>query len=151
MREVLCVTRMTVYVLFTIELCKNCLAIFRFRDERVWETIMTKNLLSRPDLAESREAFRLACQFSRAWNAILNAALQVHGDHGPFVSGAGREHFPDDLKTELRRLARTVSEQCDAAYKARPTRVRLSTIVLLGRAVAHRDGCGYYGPSSQRS
>ena len=109
---------------------------------------MTKTLLSRPDLAESCEAFGKACHFSRAWDAIFKAALEVYGDHGPFVSGAGREHFPAALKTGLRTLARTVSEQCEAAYKARPPRVRLSTIVILGRAVAHRDGCGYYGPSS---
>lgn len=104
------------------------------------------NVLDRPDLHSSRALYEAACLVSRGHNAVLSEALSTYGDHGPDVSGVGRDHFPEPIKAHLRALARTVGTLCDAAWEARPTRVRRDTIRALGRAVAARDGCGFYGP-----
>jgi len=104
------------------------------------------DLLRRADLASPRDSFGLACYFSRKHAALTERALKAHGAHGPQVSGIIREHFPAHIKTKLRALARLVSIHSDTAYSVRPARVRLSTMRELSRAVAARDGSGYYGP-----
>lgn len=105
-----------------------------------------ENLLSRPDLAHAAELFAAACFQARAWDSEFAVARMRYGAHGSDVSGCGRAHFPDHVKDRLRELARQVSTFSDLAYEARPSRVHTSTMRALSRAVAARDGSGFYGP-----
>lgn len=107
-----------------------------------------RDILSRHDLEQSAEYFRAACHQSRAWDNLLRVSIFRYGGHGPAISGIGRAHFPDDVKAELRDLARQVSAFSELAYSARPKRVRVATIRALGRAIAARDGSGFYGPQA---
>jgi len=106
------------------------------------------NVLTRPDLAQSRALFATACRLSRAHSALAGDALRTHGGHGPQISGCVREHFPEPVKDALRTLARAVGAASDAAWRARPPRVRHATMRALSRAVAARDGSGFYGPQA---
>lgn len=107
-----------------------------------------KSLLNRPDLARAAELFAASCYHSRAWDSEFAVARMIHGAHGPDVSGCGRAHFPDKVKDTLRDLARQVTEFSGLAYAARPARVRVATMRALSRAVATRDGSGFYGPQA---
>ena len=102
--------------------------------------------LYRVDLECARDHFSEACKLSREWNALHDDALSRYGDKGSHISGAGRDHFPNDVKDELRRLARLVTQYADAGHAARPKGVRRSTMNHLARLIATRDGGGFYGP-----
>ena len=104
------------------------------------------NILDRPDLQKAAELFADACRMSRTHALTASEALTDYGDHGPHVSGCVRSHFPVCTKDYLRSLARNVGILSDAAYAARPPWVRVSTMRKLARAVAKRDGSGFYGP-----
>lgn len=103
-------------------------------------------ILSRPDLQEAARWFELACIYSRVHSKAVADALRDFGDHGPQISGIMRDHFPDPVKETLRDLAHVVTECSDKAWAARPRGVRLATMRALARAVARRDGSGFYGP-----
>ena len=107
-------------------------------------------LLNSEEFAGPRYWFALACNSSRAWDRELAKALATYGDHGPAISGCGRDHFPEHVKNQLRLLARQVSEFSDEARKAKPLGVRWSTIRTLGQLVAMRYGTGFYGPQPLR-
>ncbi len=107
---------------------------------------MTRNLLTDPRLELPRDLFALACKFSREYDAMLRDALAAYGDHGPLVSGAGRDHFPESVKDVLRHKARAVAFNSDLAHSARPKGFHLATMRQLARDVALRDGSGRYGP-----
>ena len=66
--------------------------------------------IDNPKFADSQHYFEVAAAVSRAHRDKLNAALLEYGDHGPLVSGVGRDHFPEDVKEELRSLAREVHD-----------------------------------------
>lgn len=102
--------------------------------------------INRPDLALARDKFESACHCSRAYCAALAEYLAIYGDHGPDISGAGRDHFPAEAKDHLRRIARAVTTLSEEGYAARPKGIRHSTLVRLSREVATRDGTGFYGP-----
>lgn len=104
------------------------------------------NVLNRPDLAVARDYFADACSASRAHSRLTNEALETFGDHGSLISGIVREHFPISVKTDLRILARAITRASEQAYAARPKGVRMATMRALSRAVAKRDGSGFYGP-----
>lgn len=106
------------------------------------------NILDRPDLQRAADLLADACRISRDHCQAAADALAEYGDHGPTISGCVREHFPEYTKGHLRSLARNVSILSEAAFNARPPRVRLSTMRNLSRAVAARDGSGYYGPTA---
>jgi hypothetical protein len=72
-------------------------------------------------------------------------AFDKYGDHGSHVSGVVRDHFPPEIKNELRELASAIAKQLDAAYAARPKGVRKTTIRMIGSAVAKHVGYGSYG------
>lgn len=105
-----------------------------------------KALLTRPELAPARDYFVMACVYSRVHDRMAKIALDQYGDHGSLISGCVRDHFPDPVKDCLRYMAQRVTYYCAEADKARPRGVRHWTIVALGKAVARRDGVGYYGP-----
>lgn len=105
-----------------------------------------RNVLTRPDLQAAATAFALACTYSRAHDALAAALLEVHGSHGPQISGVVRSHFPEPDKQILRALCTGVNAASDAGYDLRPIGVRTATIWALSRAVAKRDGYGFYGP-----
>jgi hypothetical protein len=111
---------------------------------------MTRDLLTDPKFSIARDFFVQACQASRQWDSLLSAALAKYGDHGPQISGVGRDHFPDDVKAELRKAAGWVSLSSGIAWDARPKGVRNETMRKLARAVATRDGSGFYGPQPER-
>jgi hypothetical protein len=109
-------------------------------------TAKERALLARPDLADARELYADACRCSREHDSITARALRLYGDHGPQISGIVREHFPSGTRDVLRGLAQMVTLYSDEARAARPRRVRMATIYALARAVAARDGAGFYGP-----
>ena len=110
---------------------------------------MTNNeLLTRPDLQRAAELFADACRMSMDHTRAASDALAIYGAHGPDISGCVRDHFPDGTKDHLRALARNVSILSNAAFAARPARVRGLTMRALARAVAARDGSGFYGPQA---
>ena len=106
------------------------------------------NVLNRDDLAEARELFAAACEESRKHDEHARWALAEYGNHGPAISGCVRAHFPEVTKNTLRAYARNVSIYSDAAYAKRPKGVRLATMRRLSRAIAARDGSGFYGPQA---
>jgi hypothetical protein len=104
------------------------------------------DILSNPRYAIPAAHFEMACAASRAHNRLAAIALATYGDHGALISGCVRTHFPETIKDTLRTLARACSDHSDNGYAARPAGVHASTMVKLARAVATRDGSGYYGP-----
>ena len=72
--------------------------------------------------------------------------MAQYGSHGADISGACRDHFPDDAKDHLRRIARAVAYHSERGHAARPKGARASSLVRLARDVATRDGGGFYGP-----
>lgn len=109
---------------------------------------MARDLLTDPRLELPRDLFAVACKFSREHAEMLRDALAIYGDHGANISGVGRDHFPTDVKDALRHKARAVSFNSDLAYSARPKGFHLATMRQLARAVASRDGSGFYGPQA---
>ena len=107
-----------------------------------------ESLLARADLNRAAELFADACAQSREHDKAAAAALVAYGPHGPQISGIVREHFPTCTKDYLRSLARNVGILSNAAHAARPARVRIATMRALARAVALRDGSGFYGPQA---
>ena len=108
------------------------------------------DLLARPDLAEAARQFARVCEASREHSKAAAAALRMYGDHGPLISGCVRDHFPEEVKEHLRWLAKATADYSKLAHAARPPRVRTATMRELARAVATRDGAGYYGPQPAR-
>lgn len=106
------------------------------------------NMLDNPKFEEAALHFADACKYSRQHAHFAAAQLKVFGDQGPAISGCVRDHFPTDRKDTLRHLARLVAQSSDRAWKARPARVRASTMRKLSRLVAQRDGSGFYGPQA---
>jgi hypothetical protein len=104
------------------------------------------SLLDNPKFEEARDHFADACHYSRRHAEFAAAQLKVFGDHGAPISGCVRDHFPADRKETLRYLARIGAQASDRAWKAKPARVRSSTMRKLSRLVAQRDGSGFYGP-----
>lgn len=102
--------------------------------------------MKQPDLSIPAALFAMACAASREHDRLTRHAMTTYGDYGPLISGCVREHFPDPVREALRTLARTVGTYSDAAYAARPPRVRLATMRRLAQDIATRDGAGYYGP-----
>jgi hypothetical protein len=109
---------------------------------------MKRTVLNRSDLRLSEFCFSNACRVSREHSTLAAKALAKYGDHGAPISGCVRDHFPEHVKAELRLLAATVTSYSDAAWKHRPRRVRTATMRSLSRAVAARDGSGFYGPQA---
>lgn len=107
-------------------------------------------LIARPDLKRAAELFTDACAQSRQHSKTAADALQTYGDHGPLISGCVRDHFPMFTKDYLRSLARNVGILSNAAYESRPRGVRVATMRALARAIATRDGSGFYGPQPGR-
>jgi hypothetical protein len=109
---------------------------------------MSKHFKS-PAYAATVAHFLKACAFSRAHSNLAAYALETFGSQGPGISGCVRSHFPESIKTELRGLARAVSEESDKAREAAPKYSRADSIRTLGRYVATRYGSGFYGPQPE--
>lgn len=107
------------------------------------------SILDRSDLAASAELLAKACEASRDHSALTAKALATYGDHGPQISGVIRNHFPEEIKTELRKLAKEITYLSDLAFHyKKPKRVRFATMRKLSQAIAKRDGSGFYGPQA---
>lgn len=102
--------------------------------------------LSNPKFTDVVRHFANSCKASREHSQLASDSLSKFGDDGSLISGVVRDHFPKPVKDKLRDLARTVTRESDAAYAARPKRIRLTTIRQIGNLVARRDGSGFYGP-----
>lgn len=109
-----------------------------------------RDLLLDPKFEAAADRFARACAASREHAALAAAALAKHGEHGPAVSGCVRDHFPQDVKDELRFLAAQVSRWSRLAWDCRPPRIRSATMRRLAQQVATRDGAGFYGPQPIR-
>ncbi len=107
-----------------------------------------KQLLAREDLKDSRKLFEAACHYSRMYGEVSREYLIMYGDHGPDVSGCVRSHFPEQVKDHLRELSRRPGLYSQKAFDARPRGTRTATLKALGKAVARRDGSGFYGPQA---
>ena len=104
-----------------------------------------RDLLTDPRLIEARSHFADGARASRDWDSEFGAALKKWGEHGPLISGCGRDHFPEGVKFVLRSLARAVSSHNDMAMTKRPRGVRRETLHKLARLVVKHDGGGRYG------
>jgi len=111
---------------------------------------MNTKLLSRPEFATAIGHFIKAVQASAAHSKAVGAALKKYGSHGPEISVISRDHFPAAVKDKLRDLALAVTRESDAAWAARPPRVRTPTMRALASAVANKYGSGFYGPQPTR-
>ena len=107
-------------------------------------------LLLRDNLKPAAALFRKSVEASKKHSNKVADAFNKHGDHGPQISGVIRDHFPTDVKDDLRKLARDVSKFSDAAYAARPKGVRQNTMWKLSQAVADKYGHAFYGPQPTR-
>ena len=112
---------------------------------------MTDINLDNPKFHVAQTYFECACLASKTHSEIAAEALAAFGDHGAPISGCVRDHFPSDIKDDLRHWARETSRFSDLAYKHRPKRVRMATMRRLGTLVATRDGSGFYGPQPIRA
>ena len=101
--------------------------------------------LDNPKFADSQHYFEVACAASRKHRDVQNAAYAQYGNKGPYISAIGQDHFPEDVKEELRSLAREVSAMQQFAFDKKPPKVHFSTIVKLGHEVSHKFGKGFYG------
>ncbi len=108
-------------------------------------------MLNLPQYETAVACFVQACWWSRNYTDLFKAAIKEHGDIGPDISGAGRDHFPDLTKDMLRQSARNVRIYSDAGHAARPKYVRQRTMNHLASLVATRDGSGFYGPQPYRA
>jgi hypothetical protein len=72
--------------------------------ERSDYSILRHDLRNRVRLILSR-----AAECSRLHGTAAREYEAIYGDHGPLVSGVVREHFPEEVKDRLRRLARAAS------------------------------------------
>ena len=102
-------------------------------------------LEDRPALQAAARRFEAAAKASRDYDELAERCLQRYGDHGPFVSGCCREHFPEREKQKLRALARIVAAENAAGRRARPHGVHKTTMDKLARSIFRRDGSGWYG------
>lgn len=109
-----------------------------------------RNLLNDPKFDKATERFALACAASRKHSKLAKAALAKYGEHGAPTSGCVREHFPQDVKDDLRALAAECTRWSQLAWQAKPPRVHASTMRKLASQVATRDGSGFYGPQPIR-
>lgn len=82
---------------------------------------------------------------SRAHTALTEKACREYGDYGPQISGCMRDHFPQELKKRLVRLARAVTRHNQFGCDARPRFVRHSTMRELARSICRVNGTGFYG------
>lgn len=105
------------------------------------------SILSDPKFASVVAHYERACEASRLHRDMSKMAFDYYGNHGPQISGCVRDHFPEQIKNDLRNLARRVSDEMVKAKAARPKRTRLMTVARIGRLVATRDGVGFYGPA----
>jgi len=90
--------------------------------------------------------FTDACIASRTYDKLLRDALDTFGDHGLAVSGAGRDHFPKEVKQRLRNQADAVTAYCGLAWESRPFKYRDTTMRQLAQQCADKHGSGFYGP-----
>lgn len=102
--------------------------------------------LDDPRFSAAQSEFESACHCARSYDQQAAAYLAQYGAHGPDISGACRDHFPDDAKDHLRRLARAVTYHSERGHNARPKGARAASVARLAREVATRDGGGFYGP-----
>lgn len=107
-------------------------------------------ILERSELQPAAQLFAKACHASRLHSRLAARAFDRYGDAGPQISGCVRDWWPEPVKNRLRQLARATSEFSDAAWNARPSRIRAATMRHLARSVATRDGSGFYGPQPYR-
>jgi hypothetical protein len=114
------------------------------------EPTMFKHL-DNPKFEASQIMFEAACAASRKHSEIAAAALAQYGDHGAQISGCVRDHFPEDVKRDLRYLAGEVTRCIELAYANRPKRAHKETLRHLGREVATKFGSGFYGPQPLRA
>ncbi len=110
-----------------------------------------RNLYCDPKFALAKMWFVDACIASQAYDKMLRHALETFGDHGPGVSGAGRDHFPEKTKQRLRDKCRWVRWCSDMAWECKPKRVHNSTMRELARQCANKHGFGFYGPQGDAS
>ena len=110
---------------------------------------MYRDILSRADLEKSADAMQSACFLSREHSRLCRDYLAQYGNgNGKDISGIYRDHFPEPVKEQLRSIARAIAEFSYRAYKVKPRGVHAATIRKLGRAIAARDGTGFYGPQA---
>ena len=105
-----------------------------------------RNLFLDDKLSTARMWFIDACIASQTYDKMLRSALETYGDEGPSVSGAGRDHFPDDVKQRLRNQADAVTAYCGLAWASKPHKYRDATMRLLAQQCADKHGSGFYGP-----
>lgn len=98
-----------------------------------------------PKLEKAQSLFELSCAASRKHSDVAQAAIEKYGDHGPLISGCVRDHFPEEIKEELRELAQEVHRLRNLALDNRPKGVHKETMYRLAREVSHHDGKGFYG------
>jgi len=107
---------------------------------------MTRNIYSEPNFALAKMWFVDSCIASIQYDKILKQALSTFGDHGPNISGAGRQHFPATTRQRLRDQCRKVAYYSQMAWESKPKRVHDSTMRTLARQCANKHGFGFYGP-----
>lgn len=101
-------------------------------------------LMNRPELAEAREQFELAFRYSREHSKQVDDACKKYGDHGPQISGVIRDHFPDDVKEQLRLLCWLMNTANEGAYKMKPKGMHRTTFYRFRDAIRERVGTGFY-------
>jgi len=108
---------------------------------------MRKTKQERDEIATAAlEDMRLAYGMSRAHSKLATWAGRQYGDCGPLIAGVVRDHFPPQVKTALRLLARAVGEHLGRSREGWRAAGRKRGTWF--RAKADRiacDGRGYYG------
>jgi len=85
-------------------------------EPRLMRRVMPFAAMSSEEHRQRAEDFaRKAGEFLDRHAALVDEALAKYGDHGSLISGVIRDHFPDDVKDQLRYFAHGGSYLADAS------------------------------------
>ena len=103
-----------------------------------------KHRFTDPKFATAISALERLFALSREHQKLSVEAEQKYKTKGPLISQIGQDHYPEAVKTKLRALCEEMRKVDKQFYKARPSKVRGTTMYALRDFIRKRDGSGYY-------
>lgn len=94
--------------------------------------------LKNPKFAASVQAFENACKCMQQHTRLVRTSLKKYGDHGAYISGVFRDHFPEAVKEKLRGYLREASAWDTEGFRVRPPRTRFETLRAIRRVLKQK-------------
>lgn len=92
---------------------------------------VAKLLRFNPSLEIPWSHFVLARQLERQRLAVCKSLAAIHGETGPMISGGIYRNWPEHWTMWVGQTCRTYNGEVDAGFRARPFRVKESTMKRL--------------------